>query len=166
MFDTSIRVPLLVRWPAGIKAGTRVEPPVINLDTFSSVLAMTGVAPPGDVRQHGRDFSPLLRGEKPTDWRTDVFGQYDLHNAGLAFMRMIRTDEWKLVMHHMSNGGNELYNLKDDPEERRNRYYDHKAFGVREDLRKRLVAWQESVNDPVLKLDAGRPIEMGPPAGQ
>ena len=49
---------------------------------------------------------------------------------------------------------------------RRNRHYDPKAFGVREHPHKRLVAWQESVNDPVLKLDAGRPIEMGPPAGQ
>jgi choline-sulfatase len=166
MFDSSIRVPLLIRWPAGVKAGTRIEQPVMNLDTFSTVLAMTGIAPPADVRQHGRDFSPLLRGETVADWRTDVFGQYDLHNAGLAFMRMIRSDEWKLVVHHMTNGSNELYNLKDDPEERRNRYYDKKASGVREDLRKRLVRWQESVSDPILKLDADRPFEMGPPVGQ
>ena len=166
MFDSSIRIPLLVRWPAKVKPGTRVEQSVTNLDTFSSVLAMTGVAAPAGARQHGRDLSPLLRGEAVSDWPADVFGQYDLHNAGIAFMRMIRTPEWKLVVHHMTNGHSELYNLKDDPEERRNLYYNKRAFEVREDLRKRLVAWQESIGDPVLELDAGRPIEMGPPVGQ
>jgi uncharacterized sulfatase len=166
MFDTSLRVPLLVRWPAGIKPGTRVEQPVMNLDTFASLLGLTGVQPPAGVQQHGRDFSPLLRGESIADWRTEVFAQYDLHNAGLAFMRMVRTDEWKLVMYHMTNGGNELYNLKDDPEERRNRYYDKDAFTAREALRKKLLAWQQAINDPIVKLDANRPIEMGPPVGQ
>jgi uncharacterized sulfatase len=166
MFESSIRVPLLIRWPGVVKGGTRIEQSVVNVDTFASVLGMLGVAPTAGSRQHGRDFSPLLRGEPVTGWRTEVFGQYDLHNAGLAFMRMVRTDEWKLVMHHMSNGGNELYNLKDDPEERRNRYYDKQARDVREQLRERLTAWQKSIDDPVLKLDANRPIEMGPPVGQ
>jgi uncharacterized sulfatase len=166
MFESSIRVPLLMRWPGVLKGGTRIEQPVMNLDTFSSVLGMLGVSAPAGTKQHGRDFSPLLRGEPVKDWRTEVFGQYDLHNAGLAFMRMVRTDEWKLVMHHMSNADNELYNLKDDPGERRNRYYDKQAREIREQLRKRLTAWQKSIDDPVLKLDANRPIEMGPPSGQ
>ena len=69
-------------------------------------------------------------------------------------------------MHQMSNADNELYNLKDDPEERRNRYDDKRAFDVRERLRGRLTAWQKSIDDPVLKLDASRPIETGPPVGQ
>ena len=52
----------------------------------NSNASSTGAKPPADVRQHGRDFSPLLRGETPGDWRTHVFAQYDLHNAGLAFL--------------------------------------------------------------------------------
>jgi uncharacterized sulfatase len=166
MFETSVRVPLLIRWPGVVKGGSRIEQPVMNIDTFCTVMGMLGITPPADSRPEGRDFSPLLRGEPVKDWRTDVFAQYDLHNGGLAFMRMIRTDEWKLVMHHLSNADNELYNLKDDPGERRNRYYEKQAFDIREQLRKRLIAWQESIKDPVLKLDAGRPIEMGPPVGQ
>ena len=166
MYESSVRVPLIVRWPGSVKPGTRVEQPVCNVDTFPSVLAMLGVAMPAGVRQHGRDFAPLLRGETVSDWPAEVFGQYDLHNAGVAFMRMIRTDEWKLVRHHMSNGGNELYDLKNDPGERQNRYYDKKAFDVRDRLQQRLTAWQESIGDPILKLDTGRPIEQGPPVGQ
>lgn len=168
MFESSVRVPLIIRWPGVARPGTRVEQPVINIDTFASVLGMTGVpAPAGAIeKQHGRDFSPFLRGQTVADWRTDVFGQYDLHNAGIAFMRMIRTDEWKLVRKHMGDADNELYNLKNDPGERNNRYYDKKFFPIRDQLQTRLTAWQESIKDPILKLDANRPIEQGPPVGQ
>jgi len=166
MFEESVRLPLLVRWPAVVKPGTRIEHHVSNVDTFASVLGMLNVAPPSDYKQHGRDFSPLLRGETISDWPDEVFAQYDLHNSGLAFMRMIRTDEWKLVRHHMSKGANELYNLKNDPGETRNRYHDKKVADTRDALQARLTKWQESIDDPVLKLDANRAIESGPPVGQ
>ncbi|HEX8522054.1 MAG TPA: sulfatase-like hydrolase/transferase [Tepidisphaeraceae bacterium] len=166
MFEESIRVPLIIRWPGVVKAGTTIEQPVSNIDTFSTVLGMLGVAPAANPQQHGRDFSPLLRGQTIPDWPADVYGQYDLHNAGLAFMRMIRTDDWKLVRFHMSYGDNELYNLKLDPEEKHNRYYDKKVFDVRDRLQQRLTAWEETVHDPILKMDANRPIEQRPPMGQ
>jgi uncharacterized sulfatase len=166
MFESSICVPLLVRWPGVVKGETRVDQMVTNVDTFASVLGMLGVAPPADVKQHGRDFSPLLRGEAALDWPTEIFGQFDLHNGGLAFMRMIRTERWKLVRHHMSNGSNELYDLNNDPGERRDRHYDKRVFEVRDGLQKRLTAWQQSIADPILKLDGNRPIEPGPPVGQ
>jgi uncharacterized sulfatase len=166
MYESSIRVPLLLRWPGVVKGGTRVEQMVTNVDTFAGVLGMLGVAPPTDVKQRGRDFSPLLRRETIADWRTEIFGQYDLHNQGIAFLRMIRADRWKLVRHHLSNGSNELYDLENDPGEQRNRYYDKRVFDIRDDLQKRLTAWQQSIDDPLLKLDANRPIEQGPPVGQ
>ncbi|MDQ3441722.1 MAG: sulfatase-like hydrolase/transferase, partial [Planctomycetota bacterium] len=166
MFDTSVRTPLLVRWPGVVKPQTRIEQHVSNIDTFATVLGMLGVAQPPEHKQHGRDFSPLLRGASVSDWPTDVFAQYDLHNAGLAYMRMIRTPKWKLVRHHLTNGHNELYDLSNDPEEKRNRYFDKKVRDVRDALQQRLTAWQESIDDPVLKLDANRSIEPGPPTGE
>ena len=165
MFESSIRVPLLIRWPGVVKGGTRVPQMVTNVDTFASVLGMVGIDAPAEVKQHGRDFSAILRGET-VDWRKEIFGQYDLHNQGIAFMRMVRDERWKLVRHHMSNGSNELYDLQDDPGEGRNRYYDKKFFHIRDELQARLTAWQESIQDPILKLDADRPIEPGPPVGQ
>jgi len=166
MFEHSVRVPLIIRWPGVAKPGTRIEQPVMNTDTFATVCGMLGVTPPADSKQQGRDFSPLLRGETIADWRTDTFGQYDLHNAGIAFMRMVRTGDWKLVRHHMSNSSNELYDLRSDPLEKQNRYYDKKARAVRDELQAKLTAWQQSIDDPVLKLDANRPIEPNPPVGE
>lgn len=166
MFDSSVRVPLLIRWPGVVKPATRIEQHVSNVDTFATVLGMLNVPQPKDNKQHGRDFSPLLRDETVSDWLIDVFAQYDLHNAGIAYLRMIRTPQWKLVRHHMTNGHNELYDLANDPGEKRNRYYDKKVREVRDELQQRLTAWQESIDDPVLKLDANRPIEPGPPVGE
>ena len=119
MWDTSLRIPLLVRWPGVVKGGTVIEQQVLNLDTFSSVLGMLDVTPPAEWKVEGANYATLLRGQEVT-WRNEWFGQYDLHNAGLAYMRMIRTDEWKYVRHFHANLMDELYNLKDDPGETQN----------------------------------------------
>lgn len=149
MFDTSISVPLLVRWPGVVKPGTVVAEHVSNIDTFASALGMLGLKGPDGVRQEGMDFSPLLRGERVA-WRDAIYGQYDLHNAGLAYMRMIRTPEWKLVRHHQANLLDELYHLKDDPDETENLYARPAHAAVREQLQERLTAWQRSIDDPLL----------------
>jgi len=149
MFDTSISVPLLVRWPGVVKPGTVVAEHVSNIDTFASALGMLGLEVPDGVRQEGMDFSPLLRGGRVA-WRDAIYGQYDLHNAGLAYMRMIRTPEWKLVRHHQANLLDELYHLKDDPDETENLYARPAHAAVREQLQQRLTAWQRSIDDPLL----------------
>jgi hypothetical protein len=81
-----------------------------------------------------------------------LYGQYDLHNAGFASMRMLRTADgaWKLVRHQLTNGLNELYNLKDDPNEEKNLYNSPDARKVRDELQAKLSAWQKSIADPVL----------------
>ena len=156
MFDDSLRVPLIVRWPGVVKPGTQVREQVVNLDTFASVLGMAGIPMPEGVRRHGLDFSPILRGRSVDRWRDTLFGQYDLHNEGLAFMRMIRTDQWKLVRHHFANNLDELYNLEADPGETRNLYRDENYRPVRDSLQTRLSDWQESIDDPLLRFK-GRP---------
>ena len=161
MFDESVCVPLLIKWPGVIRPDTKIDAMVSNIDTFSTVLGMLGLAPPAGHKQHGRDFSPFLRGQTIQDWPDAVFGQYDLHNAGIAFMRMIRTRDRKLVRHHMTDGHNELFNLKLDPAENRNLYHNPPARAARDRLQQRLTEWQKSIDDPVLKLDADRPIEPG-----
>ena len=104
-------------------------------------------------------------GEKAADGQTEVFGQYDLHAGGLAYMRMLRTDDWKLVRHHMTEGENELYNLKLDPGETRNVYHNPPARKMRDDLQARLTTWEKEINDPILEMDK-RPIEPGPLRGE
>jgi uncharacterized sulfatase len=150
MFEESIRVPLLVRWPGVVPPGTEVSQFVSNIDTFASVLGMLGVPVPKGAKHEGADFSPLLRGRR-IGWRDTIYGQYDLHNGGLAYMRMVRTNEWKLVRHLRANGLDELYNLKDDPGETTNVYGRARSARVRAALEKQLAAWMKSINDPLVR---------------
>jgi len=150
MFEESIRVPLIVRWPGVVKPGLEIAEPVSNIDTFASALGMLNVPIPKSVKQEGADFSPLLRGQK-AQWRDAIFGQFDVHNSSLAYMRMIRTSEWKLVRHHFTNFLNELYDLKNDPGETKNLYQNAPQRAVRDGLEQRLTAWQRSIDDPILR---------------
>ncbi|MBI3878380.1 MAG: sulfatase-like hydrolase/transferase [Verrucomicrobia bacterium] len=163
MWETSIRIPLLVRWPGVVKPGTRITEPVSNLDTFASVLGMLGVPMPSDVKQLGLNFTPLLRGQK-VPWRDTIYGQFDLHNQGLAYMRMIRTGKWKLVRHNYTNGLDELYDLENDPDERKNLYANPQHETVRAELQAKLTEWQRSIDDPVLHAEAGKtyPVQRVP----
>jgi uncharacterized sulfatase len=150
MFDLSMRVPLIIRWPGVVKPGTEIREMVSNIDTFPSVLGMLKVPPPEKYKQDGKDFSPLLRGEKVA-WRDAVFGQYDLHNAGLAYMRSIHTPRWNLVRHHYASGLDELYDLENDPDELVNLYNNPKNAKTRDDLQRQLLEWQRSIDDPLLR---------------
>ncbi len=151
MWDTSLRIPLLICWPGIVKAGTEINETVLNLDMFASVLGMLNVKAPANLKQNGLDFSPLLRGETVANWRTEVFGQYDLHNVGLAYMRMLRTNEWKLVRHYHARELDELYDLKNDPGETKNLYKDEKVRELRTQLQQRLEAQMRAIDDPLLR---------------
>ena len=161
MFENSIRVPLLVRWPGVVKPGRVIDDSVANVDTFPTLLAIAGVPAPAGAKHHGVDISPLLRGQ--TMPPRDLFGQYDLHNAGLAHMRMIRTGDhaWKLVRHYLANGLDELYDLKNDPHEQKNLYNNADARPKRDELQAKLTAWQKSIDDPILTNPLNTPSVGG-----
>jgi uncharacterized sulfatase len=150
MWDTSLRIPLIVRWPGMVEAGTEIDETVLNLDMFPSVLSLLKIKPPAEYRHHGKDFSPLLFGTRDRNWRSEIFGQYDLHNVGLAYMRMLRTEEWKLVRHYQANGLDELYDLKNDPGETKNLYRDPAHRETRATLQQRLNERMKEINDPLL----------------
>jgi uncharacterized sulfatase len=143
MFDTSLRVPLVVRGP-GIPAGREVAEMVTQLDTLTSVLGLLGVPLPAALVQHGSDFSPLLRGEA-VPWRDSVFGEFDMHHYTLARMRMIRTDRYKLVRYLGTSFQDELYDLAADPGEARNLYRSDASRAVRADLEARLAEWRRGL---------------------
>lgn len=158
MWDTSLRVPLVVRWPGVVKPGVRRDHVVSNLDMFRTVLGMLDVPPPADAEVHGADLSPLLRGEA-TEEPEAIFGQYDLHNTALAYLRMVRTRRWKYVRHFHANFMDELYDLKNDPGETRNLMT---RKGPRRDaiseqqfahLQQLLLEWMKSLDDPLLDDD-------------
>ena len=152
MFDTSLKVPLAIRWPGVVGSGTQVNTMVSNLDMYRTVLGMAGLEVPSTVHAHGIDFTPLLRGESMP--QRELFGQYDLHNSGLAYMRMIRTESHKYIRFFHTNGMDELYDLKNDPDEKHNLIRSGDVSDdILSELKTKLLEQMTAIDDPLLSDD-------------
>jgi N-acetylglucosamine-6-sulfatase len=120
-YEESIRIPMLVRYPAMVKAGTKIDPAALNIDMAPTLLELAGVAaPPG---MHGRSLVPLLRGSSP-EWRRSFLIEYfsdtvmpRIRNMGY---QAVRTGEWKYIRYTELRGMDELYDIRADPYEMRN----------------------------------------------
>jgi len=137
MYEESIRVPLLVRYPRRIKPGTQIEHMVLNIDLAPSILELCQ-APPLQ-KCHGLSWVPLLE-NRPVSWRTAWLYEYNYEKEFpyTPNVRGVRTDQWKLIRYPHGDGAPdrhraELYHLPTDPLEQRNLFDDPKyADRVRE----------------------------------
>ena len=149
-FDTSLRTPTAVRWPAAIKPGTTVERTITNLDWFPTILAMAGVPVPKGVIVRGHNALPLLRGRR-INWNDDLYVEWSQHHYIKTHLRAYRTPHWKLVRDFLNAGKDELYNLVADPAEEHNLIDDPAAQQSKRQLEAKLLRKLRETNDPLLK---------------
>jgi len=79
MYEESIRMPFLVRWPAAVAAGSQSDAMALNVDFAETFLEVAGLPIPADMQ--GRSLLPLLQGQRPADWRTSMYYRY-YHDPG------------------------------------------------------------------------------------
>ncbi|HOX55636.1 MAG TPA: sulfatase [Candidatus Paceibacterota bacterium] len=121
MYEESIRMPFLVRWPGAIKAGSVQTAMAINPDFAPTFMDLAGLRVPPDMQ--GRSLVPLLKGQRPANWRTSWYYRY-YHDPGDHNTRAhygVRTETHKL-MHFWKSDQWEMYDLVKDPDELRNVY--------------------------------------------
>jgi arylsulfatase A-like enzyme len=121
MYEESIRMPFLVRWPAAIEPGTRSDAMGLNIDFAPTFLDAAGVAAPAEMQ--GRSLLPVLRDRVPADWRTGMYYRY-YHDPGDHNTRAhygIRTRTHKLI-YFFGKDQWELFDLVNDPHELHNLY--------------------------------------------
>ncbi len=121
MYEESIRMPFLVRWPAVIRPGTRSDAIGLNVDFAPTFLDVAGLPPSADMQ--GRSLLPVLRGRTPADWRTSMYYRY-YHDPGHHNTRAhygVRTPTHKLIFFWKKNQW-ELFDLRNDPHELHNLY--------------------------------------------
>ena len=116
MYDNSIFVPTAIRWPGKIAPNSTLDLPVSNLDWYPTLLNLTGVPLPKGETIRGRDITPALMG-KDIEWADVCYGEYSTHHQSKTHMRMIRTTRWKLVRDFLNPERDELFDLKNDPDE-------------------------------------------------
>ena len=118
MFEESLRVPFLIRYPGEIAAGSHADELAINLDYAPTLLEYAGQSVPADIQ--GRSLLPVLSGNAPADWRTAFYYQhFDIHSDGELANCGVRTEEFKLIWYNHNYDHYQLFDLKNDPSETR-----------------------------------------------
>lgn len=120
-YEEALRIPLMIRYPNRIDAGTRPSQMTLSIDLAPTMLELAGSVPPGNL--HGRSLVPLLDGNE-TDWRSSFLVEYYSDTVFERIFTMgykaVRTDQYKYIQYVDLENMNELYDLTADPYELRN----------------------------------------------
>lgn len=146
MYEHSLRVPYLVRWPGVAPAGSVPEQFALNVDSAPTFLEIAGVAMPADMQ--GRSLVPLLKGRAPDDWRRSFYYRY-YHDPGHHNTRAhlgVRTATHKL-MHYWKKDQWELFDLVNDPNELKNLAGDPAHRAKFDELKAELMRLKREVKD-------------------
>ncbi len=123
MFDTSLRVPALVRLPGRIPAGIQLDTLTSNLDWYPTICEATRLPAAlfDDVPLRGKSMWPELTGGKERQPAPkELYFEYSMHHGSQAAMRAIRSERWKYMRDYQHAGRIELYDLENDPDELHN----------------------------------------------
>jgi N-acetylglucosamine-6-sulfatase len=152
-YETSIRVPLLLRCPELFKGGTVIPQAVANLDIGPTVLAAAGLAAPPHM--DGRSFLPLAQG-RTVPWREHFLYVYywekNFPQTPTTFA--IRSDRYKYITYYGLWNADELYDLQNDPQETKNLLYDQQYQSVARDLETRLYSMMAEMGGMEIPLNA------------
>lgn len=146
MYEESFRTPLIMRFPKAIQAKTKTDALVQNIDFAPTYLSLAGIEKPEEMS--GTSLEVLFDGEKPVDWREDIYYHYYDYPAIHNVRRHdgVRSDRYKLI-HFYGEGQiandedidcNELYDLVTDPSEMNNIYGQPDYEEITADLQDRL----------------------------
>ena len=147
MYEESFRTPLLMRLPGGKKGD--IPQLVQNIDYAPTFLELAGAPIPADIQ--GESLLPLLKGERPENWRNSLYYHYYEYPAEHSVKRHygVRDDRYKLIHFYNDIDVWELYDLQEDPHEMNNLYGKPSYEAVMKRMRDELYKLQKQYDDPV-----------------
>lgn len=163
MYEPSIRVPLMVRCPKRIQAGSKSDEMVLNLDMAPTILDLAGLPIPPEMQ--GKSVMPLAE-RKHVTWRDDWLYEYYEYPGfeNVRPCRGIRTKRYKFIHFFLDPEEFELYDLQSDPDEKNNLYGKPASGELTSRLKERLAALRKQTNDDYQYKPTGLPLH--PPAPQ
>lgn len=147
MYEESLKMPFVIKWPNVVIPGTRSTELVQNIDYAPTFLEIAGVDIPADIQ--GKSMVPLLRGDRLiAPWRESIYYHYyeypSIHMVPRHYG--IRTDRYKL-MHFYHFDEWEFYDLQSDPDELRNLYNDPAHADIIAETKQKLETLQKHYDD-------------------
>ena len=147
MYEESLMMPLIVKWPGVTKPDSRSVQMVQNLDYAQTFLEMAGAEIPSNMQ--GRSLVPILKNGKADDWRKSIYYHYYEYPSVHMIPRHygIRTERYKLIHFYQFGNEWEMYELKEDTNELTKIYGKADKKSLQKDLKEQLVAIRKFYDD-------------------
>ena len=143
MYDPTVKVPLIIKWPGNINSGTLSQRMVQNIDLAPTICSVAGCR--SGVNMSGLNLMQQNNGHEL------IFAE-----AGKRHV-MARSENYKLILNNNPRGKNQFYDLKKDPLEKNNLYDSYTCQPQIKEMTESLHAWRPP-NSPYQKfLDEGAP---------
>ena len=149
MYEESLNTPLIMMLPEGFNRRGEITEMVQNIDYAPTFLELAGVEVPEDIQ--GESFLPILKGEKPENWRNAIYYHFYEYPAEHAVKRHygVRNDRYKLIHFYNDIDNWELYDLQEDPHEMNNIYGKPGTEEITKQMKEELKKQQEKYDDPI-----------------
>lgn len=147
MYEESLKIPLIVRYPPTIPAGRVEDRFALNLDFAQTLLEFAGIEQPEDMQ--GRSLKPLLENKPIAHWRNSVYYHY-YEYPGWHYVKRhygVRTTNYKLIHYYHDIDAWELYDLHKDPHEINNVFSNPEYASIKEKLLQELEKLQHQYGD-------------------
>lgn len=154
LYDTSVKVPFIARWPGKILPGVVTESMCSHYDIIQTLNELLDLKATLPENLPGKSFANVLLTGENKDNHIVIFDEY-------GNSRMIRNREWKYI-HRYPYGPHELYHLITDPGEKENliEQLDNPVYReIRENLLSELQKWYLTYADPA--VDGSREAVTG-----
>ena len=147
MYEESLRMPMLVRYPGVIKPGSVTDEIAVNIDFAPTFLDYADLPIPEDMQ--GESLRPILEGDSPEDWRESMYYHYYEYPSWHMVKRHygVRTKRYKLIHFYYDIEAWELFDLEKDPREMKNLYDDPAYAGIVTELKAELVKLRAQYGD-------------------
>ncbi|MBT4500245.1 MAG: sulfatase [Gemmatimonadetes bacterium] len=159
MYEESLRMPFVIRYPHEISPGSINQDIILNVDFAPPFLDYADIDQPESFQ--GASFRSLLQGSRPDDWQTSLYYRYWMHLAhhNVYAHYGVRTLRHKLIYYYADALGQpgaiddtrepewELFDLEKDPQELNNVYADPEYADVVAELKEELHRLQREVGD-------------------
>lgn len=142
LYEGGIRVPLMIASPEISNPGTVTEAPVLSTDYFPTILSLLDKPQLTELSADGQSFRPILRGESLTQARPLAWHYPHYHGSEWTPGAALRDGNWKIIEFY-EFGDAELYNLAEDPGERKNLATVEPAKFA--EMREKLGRWQQTM---------------------
>jgi len=154
-YEESMRVPLVMQLPSVIKAGSKPDEVVANIDLAPTFLELAGLKAPANM--DGQSYLQILRGEKTT-WRDNLMYEYYWEYAfpQTPTMHALRGSRYKYINYYGLWDINELYDLLEDPLESRNLINSIEHKRIVDQMREQLFSLMERTDGMFIPLKPNR----------